>query len=144
MLGIFDLNIAITKAKQVGLDIIQVGNIDNIPTCKMLSYSKYKYKLTKKSKQGKNKKTKTKEIKLRPNTDINDINIKLKATELAINNGHKVKISLILRGRETIYENEAKTVLEKFRDKALYFSKTENSIKKEGRTLSILITQKNE
>jgi len=145
MLGIFKLKQAILKAKEFNMDLVQVSSSENdLPICKILDYGKYKYKTLKKNKQIKNKKIKVKEIKLRPHTDINDLNIKLKSIKNAIYRGHRVKISLILKGREAIYEDIAKKNLQNFKNSALVFSRVENDIKKEGRTISILLVPKNE
>lgn len=144
ILGSFRLQEAILKAKEQNLDLVQVGGSDNTPVCKMLDYGKYKYKMLKRSKQVKNKKTKVKEVKLRPNTDLNDLNIKLRATKSFIVSGHKVKVSLILRGREAIYESAARRALNIFKNNASIFSRVESSPKKEGRVISMLLLPKNE
>lgn len=142
ILGSFNLDQAIEKAKSFNLDLVQVGFNNGVAVCKILDYSKYKYALLKKLKQNKNKKIKIKEIKLRPNTDTNDINIKLKATKNSISQGHKVKISLILKGREMIHENIARNTLANFKQNALKFCRIENDLKKEGKILSILLIGK--
>ena len=145
ILGVFKLQEAIFKAKEFNMDLVQVSSFTNdIPVCKILNYAKYKYKILKKHKQIKNKKIKVKEIKLRVNTDVNDLNVKLKSIKNAIYQGHRVKVSLTLKGREAIYEDIAKKSFQNFKKSALLFSRVEHDIKKEGRTISILLVQKNE
>jgi len=137
------LDKAITIAKARNLDLVQVAQNGNIPICKMLDYGKYRYNVLKKSKQSKTKKVKTKEIKLRTNTDIHDLNIKLKLTRTIIEKGHRAKVNLVFRGRESMYESAGRETLDNFARLALSFAKLENEIKKEGRNISLLLIPKN-
>merc|ERR1712196_438024 len=114
---------AITIAKDKNLDLVQIAHNGSIPICKILDYGKYKYSVLKKSKQTKTKKVKTKEIKLRTNTDSHDFNIKLKLTKTIIEKGHRAKVNLVFRGRESMYESAGRETLYSFKKLALSFAK---------------------
>ena len=104
-IGTLSISEAIKMAQDNGLDLVQVSKVgEEIPTCRILDYGKYKYEQDKKKKMAAKKQreslSKVKEIKLRPSTDINDLKIKAAKTEEFINEGHRVKITVVFKGRE--------------------------------------------
>ncbi len=104
-LGQINTRDALKKASDAGLDLVQINQArDCSPTCKILDYSKFKYDLSKQEKEAKKKQrentVKVKEIKFRPTTGENDLSIKAKQAKDFIAEGHRVKISVIFKGRE--------------------------------------------
>lgn len=112
-LGLIDTSKALEIARNQNLDLVQVSfdPKNNIPTCKVLDYGKYKYTLSLNEKAAKKKQReseiKIKEIKLRPATAENDIKIKAAKAQEILDDGDKVKISIIFKGRELNYKENA-------------------------------------
>lgn len=107
--GVISLQSALDIARSSGLDLVQVSSRGNVPVCKVLDFSKFKYDQSKKEKESKKKQrtnnSKTKEIKFRPATGENDLRIKAKQVQDFINEGYKVKISIVFKGRELSYKS---------------------------------------
>lgn len=100
-LGNFSTREALQKAKEIGLDLVEVGGKD-IPVCRIMDYGKFKYEQTKKTKKAsKNQVIQiTKEIKFKPNTGNNDLLYRAKQVDSFLKEKNKVKISVRFRGRE--------------------------------------------
>ena len=95
-LGIISINEALQAASSIGLDLVEIQPNVSPPVCKILDYGKYKYESQKRKNEAR-KKQKTidvKEIKLRPNIDSHDFNVKIKSVKKFLENGDKVKITL--------------------------------------------------
>ena len=138
--------LAIAKAQE--LDLVQLSSSkDDIPTCKIIDYSKFKYELSKKEKASKKKQregaVKIKEIKFRPSTEDHDLQTKAKHAQDFLNDGHKIKVTIVFKGRELAYKDIAKDTLDKFVgfiDNAIFESFPTLS----GRFMSVMIIKKNE
>lgn len=102
MLGVVSLSQAIIRAKDMGLDLVEIDPNSVPPVCKILDCGKHLYDRKKKSQTSKkkNKSIEVKEIKFRPNTGAHDLGFKTKAIEKFLKRGEKVKISLKFKGRE--------------------------------------------
>ena len=114
------------------------------PVCKILDYGKYKYESQKRKNEAR-KKQKTidvKEIKLRPNIDSHDFNVKIKSVKKFIENGDKVKITLRFRGREMVHQELGTNVLDRVKDETDSFSKIEALPKLEGRQMVMVLAPK--
>lgn len=110
---------AVALADSFELDLVQIsGDNEEIPTCKILDYSKFKYEQSKKEKLTKKKQrenvVKIKEIKFRPSTDINDLRIKSKHAQGFLDDGDKIKVTIVFRGREMQYQKVAIETLNTF------------------------------
>lgn len=121
-LGVVTLSHALSLASASGLDLVQVSppSKDGMPTCKLLDSGKYKYELSKKRKEADKKQreavVKTKEIKFRPTTDLNDLKTKAKKVEEFVEEGCRVKVTIVLRGREFSHQDVAAQTLTSFMD----------------------------
>jgi translation initiation factor IF-3 len=119
-LGLILLKDAIERAFNKGLDLVQISVVDSIPVCKIVDYGKYKYDLSKKNKEAAKKQResaiKIKEVKLRPNTDFNDLKIKARQASEFLSDGDRVKVILLFRGREVTHKNVGIDTLKKFMD----------------------------
>lgn len=120
--GIIPLYEALRIAEDSGLDLVQMnnGNKGSPPTCKIMNYGKFKYEQSKKDKEAAKKQreseVKTKEIKFRPSTDINDLRVKAKHAEKFLNEGHRVKVSLVFKGREISHQDLGRETFNVFVD----------------------------
>ncbi len=111
-LGIMDLKEGIEMARQKGLSLVLISEKAEPPVCKILDYGKFLYSLEKSEKKGKEKEMKV--IRLSYNISEHDLETKGKMAEKFLKEGHRVKIEMILRGREKMFSNLAKEKMEKF------------------------------
>jgi len=119
-LGVHSLFSALQKAKESGLDLVEVSPNNNPPVTKIMDFGRYKYELDKKDRENKanSKQLEDKEIRLSAKIGDHDLLVKAnKAKELSAK-GHKINISLRLRGRENIFADRAIDVIKKFADLA--------------------------
>ena len=102
MLGVFSVDDGIKKAKDIGLDLVEISPNTSPPICKILDLGKYKYQQQKKqNKQKKKQKISiTKEVRFRPGIDNHDYEIKMKRIQKFLQKGDKVKVTLRWKGRE--------------------------------------------
>lgn len=112
-LGLINTNEALNIAQNNDLDLVQIGfnNKENVPTCKILDFGKFKYQQSLNNKAAAKKQReseiKIKEIKLRTQTEENDLKIKAKKAQEILDGGDKVRISIVLKGREINYKELA-------------------------------------
>ena len=140
-LGILSLGEAIKKAKNEGLDLIEISPNAKPPVCKIMDMGKYKYDLQKKANQAK-KKQKTvslKEIKLRPGTETHDYNFKIKNAKKFITKGNKVKFTIKFKGREMQHTDLGKDLMNKIIEETKDIAKVESKPKFEGRQMVMII-----
>jgi translation initiation factor IF-3 len=140
-LGNFSIKEALLRAKELGLDLVEVGGKE-IPVCKIMDFGKYKYEQTKKNKKViKNQTTQVlKEIKFKPTTGSNDLLYRAKQVDCFLKNKNKVKISVRFKGREIQHLSiTGKKILDAFlgmlTEKFIY----EVEPQKEGGSLTMVI-----
>lgn len=106
-MGVMKTDEAVAKAKELGLDLVEVAEKAKPPVCKIIDYGKYQYQQEKKAKESKGKQTKieVKGIRLKLKTADNDLKIKAKRAEKFLEKGHKVKVDIFLRGREKAFRD---------------------------------------
>jgi translation initiation factor IF-3 len=106
-LGILHIDEAIRRAEAAGLDLVEVQPNVDPPVCKILDYGKYKYEAQKRANEAKKKQkvVEVKEIKLRPNIDEHDYQVKMRNVRKFIDAGDKVKVTLRFRGREMAHQD---------------------------------------
>lgn len=139
--GLVDLQEALDKAAEAGLDLVEVSGNAEKPVCKIMDYGKYKYQAQKKAAEAR-KKTKTvevKEIKMRPNIDQHDYDVKMRAIRRFFDEGDKVKVTLRFRGREMAHQQLGMNLLHKVRDETEDFAKVELEPKLEGRQMIMVL-----
>lgn len=100
---VVDKTTALSLANEQELDLVEVGKDGDMSVCKIIDYSKYIYDLEKKNKQQNKNRVELKEIRLRPNIADNDLKIKAKSASRIIEDGDRVKVSVIYKGRENRY-----------------------------------------
>ena len=141
--GIIDLSIALDKAKDASLDLVQVSPSDSDPVvCKLLDYGKYLFEKKKNhtSSKVKVKRNTVKEIKFRPSTDTGDYNIKLKKIKSFILDGDKTKISVRFRGREILNSDMGLNLLNKLRTELEEIAQVDQEPSLEGRQLLMVLS----
>ena len=140
-LGILPLNKAIEKAKDEGLDLIEISPNANPPVCKIMDMGKYKYDLQKKANIAKKKQkvVALKEIKLRPGTDVHDYNFKVKNAKKFLVNKDKVKFTVKFKGREMQHIQLGKDLMNRIVEDTKELGKIETHPKFEGRQMVMII-----
>ncbi len=143
-LGIMSSQEAMKIAEEEELDLVMVAPGAKPPVCKIIDYGKYRYELVRKEKEAK-KKQKTieiKEIRMSPNIEANDLNTKMNAAKKFLAKGNKVKITLRFRGREMAHIKETRHVLDDFAEALSDVAVIEKPSKQEGRTISMVLSEK--
>lgn len=135
------LSDALFEASKMMLDLVQVSERDNIPVVKIMDYSKMQYEESKKIKKNKKvNKTEVKEIRMSYSIQDNDLNIKVKNIDRMLEKeSYKVKVQVILRGRERAYSNLAKEKLEYVLRKLNTSCFCKDGIKCEGNSVYMIL-----
>ena len=144
MQGVMSPEDGMAIAEEAGLDLVEVSPNANPPVCKVLDLGKYKYEAQKKANEAKKKQKviEVKEIKMRPNIDTHDYNVKLRAMQKFFDNGDKVKVTLRFRGREMAHQQLGRDLLLRVKDDAEEFAKVEADPKMEGRQMIMVMAPK--
>ena len=142
-LGKISTKDAIEIAYSRNLDLVLVSPNQDNPVCKMLDYSKYKFEMTKRAKEArkKQKAVEIKEVRLSPNIDKHDLEVKAKNANKFLESGNKVKVSMRFRGRELNFVNQGKEIMNLFND-MLENSQIDKLPKMEGKNLTMFLSPK--
>ena len=142
MQGVMSLRDALNRAYAAGLDLLEISPNAEPPVVKILDYGKYKYEQQKKRNEAKKKQKviEIKEIKVRPNIDENDYQVKLRAMKSFIEEGDKVKVTLRFRGREMAHQEIGVRVLERIRNEMDGMSKVEQMPRMENRQMVMVLS----
>ena len=143
-LGVLDTSEAIRKAEDFGLDLVEVQPNADPPVCKILDYGKFKYEAQKRANEARKKQKiiEVKEIKLRPNIDEHDYQVKMRNVQKFLDAGDKVKVTLRFRGREMAHQDLGANVLTRVREETDEFAKVEAMPKMEGRQMIMVLAPK--
>ena len=131
-------------AMEVGLDLVEVSPTAKPPVCKLLDYGKFKFQAQKKANEARKKQKiiEVKEIKMRPNIDTHDYDVKMRATEKFIGNGDKVKVTIRFRGREMAHIDLGRALLNRVEEDTVEIAKLETMAKMEGRQMMMILAPK--
>lgn len=135
---------AIQRAKEVGLDLVEVSPNAAPPVAKFLDVGKFKYEAQKKANAARKtqKVQDVKEIKMRPNIDSHDYDVKMRNVNKFIDNGDKVKVTLRFRGREMSHQQLGMQLLQRVQDDTKENAKVEAYPKLEGRQMLMVLSPK--
>ncbi len=131
-----------TRAREAGLDLVEVDSNAQPPVCRILDYGKWKYEQAKKEREGRKhqKGTMIHEVRMRPRTGQHDIDLKVKIVERLLAEGDKVKLSIMFRGRELSHPEIGHEVLGKALERLKESASVEKPPGMEGRFLSVILT----
>ncbi|MDX9700123.1 MAG: translation initiation factor IF-3 [Rhodocyclaceae bacterium] len=140
-LGIVSLSAAMNIAEEAGLDLVEIAPLAQPPVCKVMDYGKFKYQEQKKAHEArlKQKQVQVKEVKLRPGTDENDYQIKLRNLRRFLGEGDKAKVTLRFRGREMAHQEIGMRQLERIKADVEDIAVVEQMPKMEGRQMVMVI-----
>lgn len=141
MQGVMSTREALQRAFSVGLDLAEISPNADPPVVKILDYGKFKYEQQKKKNEAKKKQRviEIKEIKVRPNIDENDYQVKMRAMKSFIEEGDKVKVTLRFRGREMAHQDIGIKVLERIRNELETQTKVEQMPRLENRQMIMVL-----
>ncbi len=132
---------ALEMAADAGMDLVEVSPDANPPVCKLLDYGKFKYQAQKRANEArkKQKTVEVKEVKMRPNIDKHDYDVKMRAMQRFFEEGDKVKVTLRFRGREMAHQNLGMDLLKKVQTEVDEIAKVEVYPKLEGRQMIMVM-----
>ena len=145
-MGIVERYIAISKANEAGLDLVEVSPTSDPPVCRIMDYGKWMYEQKRKAKDGRKKShvhnTPMKEIRLRPGTDSHDLDIKLKKAREFLEKGHKVQFTMFFRGRQMLHQDMGREILSTIAEGMEEIAKIDRPSKMSHRRMTILLAPK--
>ncbi len=135
------ISAALDAAQEAGLDLVEVSPDQEVPVCKIIDYGKLKFEEQKKkaAARKKQKSADLKEIKMRPNIDIHDYEVKTRSMTRFFEEGDKVKVTLRFRGREMAHQHLGMELLKKVKEDFDEIAKVELEPKLEGRQMTMVM-----
>jgi translation initiation factor IF-3 len=132
---------ALAAAQAAGLDLVEISPNANPPIVKILDYGKYKYQAQKKAAEARKKQrtVEIKEIKMRPNIDTHDYDVKMRSIRRFFEEGDKVKVTLRFRGREMAHQELGAQLLDRVKADTSTIAKVESEPRLEGRQMVMVL-----
>ncbi len=144
--GIIDLREAIQKARDVGMDLVEVGPTSTPPVCRIMDYGKWLYQQKRKirdaNKQGHKHSKTRKEIRLRPETEEHDLDIKLRHARQFLEKGYKVQFTMQFRGRQMLHQDRGYKVMEEIQNQLQDLAKVLSPCIMKGRRMVLVLAAK--
>jgi translation initiation factor IF-3 len=141
--GVVERFQALNRAREAGLDLVEVAPTNDPPVCRIMDYGKWLYDQKRKLREAHKKHhyhTMTlKEIRLRPETDKHDLEIKVKHAREFLEKGHKVQFTMFFRGRQMLHKENGYQILQDITETLQDIAKVEQSAKMTGRRMRILV-----
>jgi translation initiation factor IF-3 len=140
-LGIKPLPEALSIARQLDLDLVEVAAEANPPVCRIMDYNRFKYEAAQRAKESRRKSTSTgiKEMKYRPKIGVGDFDTKTRQVARFLGEGHKVKITIMFRGREMSHPELGKRILDQVAETVASVAKVEAAPKLDGRNMIMVL-----
>lgn len=142
MMGIMLTAYAQRLAEEKDMDLVEIAPQAKPPVCKIIDFGKFIYELQKKEKHQKKQQStqQMKEIRFKWRTDTHDFNFKIRHAKAFIEDGHKVKASVMFRGREIVHKEIGKELLEKFVAEMEDVAKVDSPMKTEGKIIHVVLS----
>ncbi len=144
--GIVDTREALAKAREVGLDLVEVAPTSDPPVCRVMDYGKWQYEQKRKIREAHKAQKKDqrhagtlKEIRLRPETDKHDLDIKLRHAREFLEKGHKVQFTMFFRGRQMLHRDHGYAMLEQITQLLEDLAKVERPARMTGKRMTLLL-----
>ncbi len=141
MKGVYPIEKALELADDLGLDLVEISPHTDPPVCKVLDYGKYKYEQQKKASEARKKQkvVDIKEVKIRPNIEKHDYDVKMRNATRFLEKGDKVKVTMRFRGREMAHQNIGMDLLKRMQEELAEISTVELAPKMEGRQMIMVL-----
>lgn len=142
--GVYPIRVALDKAEEAGLDLVEISPNAAPPVCKIIDYKKFLYEQKKREKVMKAKASKVivKEIRFGPNTDDHDFDFKKKHAEKFLKEGAKLKAYVFFKGRSIVYKDQGEILLLKLASELEEWGKVEQMPKLEGKRMTMFLAPK--
>ena len=142
-MGVVATESARERARELGMDLVEVAPNARPPVCRLMDYGKYKYELRKKQQEARAKqhRIRIKGIRLRPKTDEHDFQVKLERARKFLEQGNKVQVTLLFRGREMAHIDLGRNLLFRFAKDLEEICTVERHPKMEGRRMTLLLNR---
>ena len=139
--SVVSIDVALRRAREVGLDLVEVSSNQEPPVCKIMDYGKYKFEKAKKEKEAKKKQKviQVKEIKLRPKIGDHDFEVKLKRIKEFLEDGNRVKVTVMFRGREITHPELGELLIKKIISSIDKLGIVDKPPKSEGKNLVVVL-----
>lgn len=141
-LGILSLTDALAEAGKEGLDLVEVAPSSDPPVCRIMDHGKHRYQQSKKAHGAKKTQStvQLKEIRIRPKTEEHDLQVKLRHIQRFLGQNNKVKITMMFRGREIVYAEKGKQVMEDIKNRLGEICVVDQFPKREGRNMIMVLS----
>lgn len=144
--GIINTSEALSRARDVGLDLVEVAPNSDPPVCRIMDYGKYVYEQKRRTRESAKKTQKhvatLKEIRLRPETDKHDLEIKVKHAREFLEKGHKVQFTVFFRGRQMLHKDHGYDLLTRITETLDEQAKVERPALMSGRRMTMMLIPK--
>jgi len=143
--GIVERLFALEKSREANLDLVEVSPTSDPPVCRIMDYGKWVYEQKRKIREARKKTHHTgslKEVRMRPETDTHDIEVKVKHAREFIEKGHKVQFTLIFRGRQMLHQDKGREVLNGIVETMSDVAKVDRSGEMMGKRMTMVIAPK--
>src|SRR5689334_586632 len=138
-LGVVPTSQALEKAREAGLDLVEMAADERPPVCKILDYGKLRFEASQKNSKNKTRQQKVKEIRVRPKTGEHDVGTKVAQARRFLEHNDKVQVTVLFRGREMQHQQEGRRVLDAVLEKLADVGKVERPPSMEGRKMTALL-----
>jgi translation initiation factor IF-3 len=132
---------ALSLARELELDLVEVADKANPPVCRIMDYGKYKYEAAQRAKESRKKASNVvvKEMKYRPKIGVGDFDTKTRKVEKFLQEGHKVKITIMFRGREVSHPELGRKILDDIAERVEEYAKVEAYPRLDGRNMTMVL-----
>ncbi|OQX81978.1 MAG: translation initiation factor IF-3 [Candidatus Omnitrophica bacterium 4484_70.1] len=143
-LGIFPRDLALKKAGELGLDLVEVAPQANPPVCRIMDFAKYRYEQEKREREAKKhqRHSQLKEIRISPRIDPHDYEVKLKHIRQFLEKGYKVRVRMMFKGREMAHQDIGKAVIDRIISDVDENGKIDKPPQMVGRTVVMILGPK--
>lgn len=142
-MGILERHLAIGRAREVGMDLVEVAPQADPPVCRIMDYGKWVYEQKRRLRENRKKTVHhvatLKEIRLRPETDKHDLEIKVNRARGFLQKGHRVQFTMLFRGRQMLHRDKGYEVLNKITESLTEVAKTEQIGRMTGRRMIMML-----
>ena len=140
-MGIVDIQTALDKAEERGLDLVKIAPMAQPPVCRVMDYGKFRFEQAKKEKEARRnqKVVDIKEVRLSAKIDVHDFEVRVKSAQKFLTGGDKVKASIRFRGREMAHTDLGLAIMDRFADALTEYGSVEKPAKLEGRQMLMFL-----
>lgn len=143
-MGIMDVDAALAAAQEMGLDLVEVAPMARPPVARIMDYGKFKFEQAKQARAAKKKQhvIQLKEVKMRPGIDEHDFETKSRHARRFLEEGNKVKVTMMFRGRQITHPELGREVVDRVADELSDIARVESDPKLEGRSMTMILSPK--